>query len=426
MSFLHRFSRLSQPLTLMALRVANTGAKFVLALYTARYLGLADLGVYGLLVGGTIITPALLGLGTGDWVMRQIVTMPRADALAAMTTRLALPLVMHAVAQPALWVVNYLLGTPVPWPMVAMAGLILMMEHIATDANDLLIARNRALLANVLMFLRAGLWPLPVIALGLLYPAARTLDCVLLGWIGGLVLLWLVLGVYLVRQKRWRYMKFRWRWLLSGIRPSLPFYVKDLAAAASLHLDRFLISAFLGLELTGIYTLFWSITNVVHNLAVYSVVHPQIRTLIAAHREADDAAFHSAERRIAVEAACWTVALAVGAAIFAPVLFPFLDRPALHDNLPTFFLILVATLMRIGADCYGFMLLVLHRDHAIAIISVAGAVASAAMNILFIPLFGLSGAAFAYLLTGAGLLAVRVWVANAGKSSISRATPQST
>src|SRR6185312_9014088 len=102
-------------------------------------------------------------------------------------------------------------------------------------------------------------------------------------------LLWLVLGVYLVRQKRWRYMKFRWRWLLSGIRPSLPFYVKDLAAAASLHLDRFLISAFLGLELTGIYTLFWSITNVVHNLAVYSVVHPQIRTLIAAHREADDA-----------------------------------------------------------------------------------------------------------------------------------------
>jgi O-antigen/teichoic acid export membrane protein len=426
MAFRQRFTNLLQPLTLMALRVANTGAKFLLALYTARYLGLADLGVYGLLVGGTILTPALLGLGTSDWVMRQIVTMSRSNALAAMTTRLAFPILMHVIAQPILWAVNYLLGAPVPWTLVAMAGLILMMEHVATDANDLLIARNRALLANVLMFLRGGLWPLPVIAWGMLDPAARTLNCILLGWIGGLVLLWIVLAVCVARRGRWRAMAFRWRWLMSGIRPSVPFYVKDIAAAASLHLDRFLISAFLGLELTGVYTLFWSITNVVHNLAVYSVVHPQIRTLIAAHREADGLAFQSAERKIMIEAACWTGTLALGAALVAPFLFPLLGRPALQDNMPVFLLILLATLMRIGADCYGFMLLALHRDHAIAIISIAGAVTSAVLNLLLIPLFGMSGAAFAYLLTGAGLLAARVWIASTGKAGINRVTPQST
>ncbi|MGZ3411337.1 MAG: lipopolysaccharide biosynthesis protein [Xanthobacteraceae bacterium] len=417
---------MSRPLILMALRVANTAAKFLLALYTARYLGLADLGVYGLLVGGTILTPALLGLGTGDWVMRQIVTMSHADALAAITTRLALPVVMHAIVQPLLWILNGALGTPVPWPLVAMCGLILMMEHVANDASDLLIARNRALLANVLMFLRGGLWPIPIIVWGLLDPTARTLNCLLLGWIGGLTLLWLIMAVHVAMHQRWHHMRLRWRWLASGIGRSLPFYIKDMAAAASLHLDRFLISLFLGLELTGVYTLFWSITNVVHNLTVYSVVHPQVRTLIAAREQADDAAFQTAERRILIEASYWTAALALGAAIFAPILFPLLDRPALQHNVPIFFLILIATLMRIGADCYGFMLLVLHRDHAIAVISVAGAITSAALNVVLIPLFGLSGAALAYLLTGAGLLAVRVWIANAGKAVIAPAPARST
>jgi O-antigen/teichoic acid export membrane protein len=424
MTLLQRFHGLSRPLILIALRMANTAAKFLLALYTARYLGLADLGVYGLLVGGTVLAPAILGLGTSDWVLRQIVTMPRAEALASMTTRLALPVVMHAIAQPLLWIINAALGTPVPWTLVLSGGLILLLEHVANDANDLLIARGRALLANVLLFLRAGLWPLAVIAWGAIDPSARTLNCLLAGWIGGLVLLWLILAAYVATNGRWRYLGLRWRWLLSGVPASVPFYIKDLAAAASLHLDRFLISLFLGLELTGVYTLFWSFTNVVHNLAVYSVVHPQIPTLIAAHARADTTAFHAAERRVRNEAAYWAAALAIGAAVAVPLLLPFLDRPALQANLPIFYLILVATLMRIGADSYQFFLLALHRDHAIALISVGGAIASAVLNVLLIPLFGLAGAALAYLLTGGGLLAARFWVAGIGKANLDAATPQ--
>jgi O-antigen/teichoic acid export membrane protein len=409
----------------MAFRIGNMAAKFLLALYTARYLGLADLGIYGLIVGGTILTPALLGLGTSDWVVRQIVTMTRTDALAAITTRLALPVVMHAIAQPVLWLVNLALGSPVPWPLVWASGLILFLEHVANDASDLLIARGRALLAGFLLFVRAGLWPFAAIAWGMLDPAARTLNSLLMCWIGGLVLLWIVLAGYVIAQQRWRYMRLRWRWLFAGVPASVPFYIKDLAAAASLHLDRFVISFFLGLELTGVYTLFWSIANVVHNLAVYGVVHPQLPTLIAAHKRADGAEFRPVQRRILFEAATWSAILAIGAVIAVPWALPYLDRPALQANLPIFWLILLATLTRVGADCYAFILLALHRDRAIAVISVAGAVASAALNMLLIPFLGLAGAGTAYLVTGSGLWMARIWSANAGKSPVSSAaTPQ--
>ena len=419
-----RLLGLTRPLLLMAFRIGNMAAKFLLALYTARYLGLADLGIYGLIVGGTILTPALLGLGTSDWVVRQIVTMTRADAIAAMTTRLAFPVVMHAIAQPILWLVNLALGSPVPWPLVWASGLILFLEHIANDASDLLIARGRALLAGFLLFVRAGLWPFAVIAWGMLDPTARTLNCLLLGWIGGLVLLWIVLAGHVIAQQRWRFMRLRWKWLFSGVPASVPFYIKDLAAAASLHLDRFVISFFLGLELTGVYTLFWSIANVVHNLSVYGVVQPQVPTLIAAHNRGDGAEFHSVQRRILFEASTWSAILAIGAVIAVPWALPYLDRPALQANLPIFWLILIATLTRIGADSYAFILLALHRDRAIAVISVAGALASAALNMVLIPILGLAGAGTAYLLTGGGLWAARVWSANSGKPVVGPAAAQ--
>src|SRR6185312_10095027 len=196
-TFLPHLRRLAQPLVLMALRMANTGAKFLLALYTARYLGLSDLGIYGLIVGATTLVPAILGLGTTDWVMRHIVTMPREEAIASIATRLALPAMLHVIVQPLIWLGNAALGAPIPWPLLLLSGLILFLEHIASDTNDLLVGRGRILLANVLFFMRAGLWPPVIIVWGLLSPPARTLECLLFGWLGGLLLVWLTLGVIL-------------------------------------------------------------------------------------------------------------------------------------------------------------------------------------------------------------------------------------
>lgn len=407
MSLADHARRLAQPLVLMALRMANTASKFLLTLYTARYLGLADLGVYGLLVGATTLIPAVLGLGTTDWVMRHLVTMPRDEAIASIATRLSLPTLLHVVGQPIVWIANYALGAPVPWPLLITCGLVLFLEHIASDTNDLLVGRGRIMLANILFFMRAGLWPPVVIVWGLIDPSARTLECLLLGWLGALVLVWITLAAHLLSQKRWRAVGLRLPWIASGVRASIPFYIKDLTGAASLYLDRFVLSLFLGLELTGVYTLFWSIANVLHNLTVFSVIQPKLPKLIEAGQAADPTAFRALERKLQIEAGTWIAALAIGASVALFGLLPFLERPALYDHLSIFWIVLAATALRAAADGYGFVLLALHRDTAIAVVSVAGAVASVALNVALIPLLGITGAALAYVLTSAGMLAAR-------------------
>jgi O-antigen/teichoic acid export membrane protein len=399
--------RVFDQLLRFSMRAVATVSKFLLAIYTARYLGLADLGVYGLLVGATTLVPAIVGLGMTEWTARKLVDLPRAQALPMIASRLSLTLAIHLVVQPIAFAVDILLGEPIPLGIALLCGAILLLENIANEAADILIARRRIFLAYFLAFLRVGFWPIPVMVLGLLYPEMRTLEFVLMGWLAVLVVSCVALVGLVIAQGRWRLMRPQWHLVFPELRGSLVLYIKDVSSTVSIFFDRFLISMFLGLELTGVYTLFWAILNVVHQLAVGDIIRAQLPSLIAAGQNPDQAEFRAIERRFQIEIASWTFVLALGAAIAIPLLLPLLNQPLAQENLPVFWLILFATLLRIAADFYGFVLLALSRDRAIAAVAVGGAVASAGLNLLFIPLFGLMGAATAYAMTSGGLFAAR-------------------
>jgi O-antigen/teichoic acid export membrane protein len=401
-------ARSLKQLMLLSFRGVSTVAKLVLALYTARFLGLADLGVYGLITAAATLTPALLGFGLTDWVARQIVLIERAKAVGYIAARLALSLGTHFVFQPVLWTANWALGSPVPNSLAMFIAPILLLEHLASDAHDLIVARGHVVLVSVLQLIRAGLWPFVVVAIGIAYPETRTLAMILLGWLAGLTLMWLILVAQLWIGERWRSVfATRFSLLLGGIRQSLPLYVRDITGTAGLFLDRYIISILLGLELTGVYTFFWSVANVVHGMIISVVVQPYTPTLIKAAVHTDASRWHVAERNLRVEAVWWTIGLSFAAGAALMLLMPLLQRPTLEAHLAIFWLVLLATWARIAADGYGFVLLALHRNTAILIASICGAVGSIAFNFVLVPLLGLPGAAIAFLFTGITLLVLR-------------------
>jgi len=149
-----------------------------------------------------------------------------------------------------------------------------------------------------------------------------------------------------------------------------------------------------------------------HHFSVASIVQPQLPQLMqSAARGPED--FRALEKKLQREVIVWTALLVIGAAIVMPLILPWLDRPQLQASLPVFWVVLAATVLRIGADSYGFALLAMHRDTAIAVISVAGVAASAALNAALIPAFGLIGAGYAFVLTAAGLFVARFWITRA-------------
>ncbi|MEA2984196.1 MAG: hypothetical protein QOD94_450 [Alphaproteobacteria bacterium] len=394
-------------LVLFGLRGVSTGAKFILALYTARYLGLAELGVYGLVVAAGTLSPAWLGFGLTEWVARRIVLATPEDALRKIAARFTITVWAHIVFQPIFWAGNFALGSPVPTAWAWFIAPIALLEHLSSDAHDLFIARGCIALTSTLEFIRAGLWPVVIVGLGLLYPETRTLDSIFLGWLLGLTLTWTVLLSWMLAQRAgpllcWTELSEQ----LSSLRGSCQLYLRNVTDAASLFIDRYLISLTLGLELTGVYVFFWSVANVVHGMIIAVIVQPQATRLIEAAAKADAGQLHDRERKLRLEAASWTLLMSIAAfgAVFA--LLPFLQRPTLDAYLPLFGLLLLATWARIGADQYGYLLLALHRDRAILIAGAVGALASATLNVILVPMIGLWGAAAAFLLTGVTVVAL--------------------
>jgi O-antigen/teichoic acid export membrane protein len=406
----HRdYARNVRQAILFALRGVTLVAKFLLTLYTTRYLGLADLGIYGLLVGGTTIVPAVVGLGLTDWITRKIVSIPIAEAVPLIATRLATSAAIHLIVQPIVLAANVSLGSPIPFSLALLGGVILALDHLANEASDMLIARARIYTSALLAFLRAGLWPVLVIVVGLLYPETRNLQFLLLGWAAALAVVWFALAALALSGGRWRFVRFEWRLLPRGIAEAFSFYVKDVSNSVSAFVDRFVISIVLGLELTGVYTLFWSVANVVHSLTVFGVIQTDIARLVGAGQSGDRAAFRAIERRLQIETAAWALVMAIGACAVLPFFLPFLARPLLQDYLPVFWIIMAATLLRIGADGYGFVLFALHRDRIIAALAIGAALASALLNLFLTPLAGLYGAAVAFVITSAVLFAMRYY-----------------
>jgi len=272
-------------------------AKFVLTLYTARYLGLAEVGIYGLVTAATNLSPALLGFGLTEWTVRRIVLMRSDEAMQAMTARFALVTGAHVIFQPLIWTASLALGAPVPVAWIWLIAPIVWLEHTWFDLYDMLTARGHLAFASALQFIRAALWPLAVVALGMLYPPARTLETILVGWLAGMVLAWIVAAAWFLQQGARPL--FSWAEVtaqFSHIRASAFLYLRNITANASLYIDRYLISLTLGLELTGVYVFFWSVANVVQGMVVSVVVQPQAAALISA-AAGDDAADDAAHGR---------------------------------------------------------------------------------------------------------------------------------
>ncbi len=398
--------RLGQVL-LLALRAANAAAKFALAVYMVRHLGLADVGIYGLLVGAGTAVPGILGFGVNDWTARRLVRLPRDRAAPIVVTRFGLTVAIQVVLQVVGWSLWELGAVDLSATTAGLISAILALEHLAVDDYYLEIGRERAFFANLQLFLRAGAWPPAVIVWGLLDPAARSLDMVLGGWLVGLIVTWGAIAIRGLSGGRFRHLGVDFTSLRQALRGGVPFWLADIGGSGTLYLDRYIVSGFLGLEATGVYTFFWSFANVVHTLSVNGIVQPQVPRLIAAERERDPAGFVAERDRLTRESATWAVVLALGAGGALPLLLPWFGRSLLAENLAIFWVILLATLARIAYDGLGFVLYALHRDRAIAATALVAVVATAGADLVAVPTVGLTGAAGAYLLVGVGLFLVR-------------------
>ncbi len=354
---------LSYALTIMGFRVAAMVAKFALTVFIARFIGLEALGFYGVIFAIVALVPTLYRAGFNKIIFREAVT----QSPQALTRNL----VHYGFAMGGL----YLLSLPILIGYMGWSGLwyfpflvfiLIVVEHIVGDWFQLLIALSRPLRANILLFTQAAAWMGAFMISAYLLPDLRSIEILLLFWVGGgLLAIGTTCGVWLSLPwlKACRAGISR-AWYRVYWRKCKYFYISDVAEVGSSTADRFIVSSILGLDLTGVYVLFWQFANAVHTLVwsgVGNIYRPRLIQAFEKHWQTFPNLFKEYLWRVGGSAL--VMSLLVG--ICGYIVIPFIDRPLVVTYMPLLMLFLLAVVIRLVSSGVNQALFACQQDQVV-------------------------------------------------------------
>ncbi len=381
---------------LLSMRCMILVCKFGLAFFIGKYLDLASLGIFGLAAGAASFGPIVFGLGLIQVIMRDAVTLSLERVVERVLAYWCLVALLYGVILVA--AVLTTVATGAPWLVVLVCGIVVF-EHLGNDIVQLYSYREQPLWANGNAFIRGGLWIMVYVPVALLFPSFRSLSCVLGFWLAGSALAFVI---FLLATRDWP-----WRTALSGeltpawmkatIRRSLVIYVSDLSFAASQQIDRYVVTAFLGLRLAGVYFLYWSAANAVSNLVSVSVLQIERPRLIKAFHEG--VAQH---RRLVRSVMRVTVLSSLGFSLIVVcgvlLFLPLMKQQAVTQYPGALALIMAGIIVRNIADVGAMGLFTAHRDGITTVTNCAAVLGLLASQVILLPVAGLYGAGAAILI----------------------------
>lgn len=409
---LHKLELFSA-VSIMGLRVSMLAAKFLLALFIVKFIGLEALGIYGLVSGASAIIQMVMRFGVFSFISR--------NAVHASPEQLTHDLRHYGFGVLALYLVTLPVAIGIglytgKMDMIVLSFLVIVFEHVSMDVFNLTNNLHRPKLANVLLSLQSALWIYLYMALAYFYESFRTLDAVFVFWIGGGAVT-TVIAAILTRNWPWRTAfsaPLSMEWYKTHVRQSWRIYLSDMISTTTIYLDRYLISIFLNLELTGVYILFWQVINAICNLVGAGVLQVYRPRLIMAHKSGQKETFNQLFRESTYKTLGLTIVLSIASGIIVPFLIRFTDQPLAMQYLPLLWMMLGALLFRMGGDICGYTFYAMHRDDLVLKSGILKLFLATFSGLAALYFLGIYGVVVAAIVTGGGavLYAMYKWEVN--------------
>jgi O-antigen/teichoic acid export membrane protein len=387
------YANLLLPLANIAMRGAGLVGRFALTLYFAKHFELSEIGTFGLIAGMAGLLPSLIGCGVNYFLNREIVGADPLRAGTLLRDRLVLTLAMLLLVALA-FAGAYTAGMVQAPANLGLLAFILVSECIAFDIHMSLIGLRMPVAANFLLFVRSASWIFPVLALGMIWPQLQSLSFVFWSWAAGLAAGFIFLFVLLrnwplvaISQTR---IDFAWIW--RTVRRGWLIYLSDLGIGGQLYLERYVVNELLGLKLTGVYTLYWTMANAVHVLVTVGVVQVALPDLVEAHGHQNKSVWRQMFLRTTGRMLAITVPLCIACAVVVLKVLPRLGIQQFAMSPLLFCLMLIGVAIRLLSDMTSYGLYSRNLDTEFAAMNIIGIVSSLALSFILIGRYGLIGA----------------------------------
>lgn len=379
-------------LVIMGMRVGMLAAKFILSIFIARYMGLAELGIYGLIVGASGTVQAVMRGGVFTLLSRDAVRQSLPELLQHLrhygTGILALYLLLVPVALAAGWYFD----APV---FATLVLAVFFTEHLASDSFILVNNLQYPKLANFIYALQSSIWIYLFVVLAFIYPSLRSLEFMLVFWVcGGFIAL--AIAAWLSRRWPWKKAfaeKLEWRWYPEKIRNSFKLYLTEVLGIVIYYLDRYIVTLFLSLEMAGVYVFYSQVVTATLNLINSGVLAVYRPRLIKAHDSDHLYAFNKIFKSCLKRAMLSAVSLALLAALALPVMVKLTDNAVLIEHISLLWVMLVAMLFVVGEVSAQAGLFAMRKDRdnfIITLISLCSAVIIGSLGVITFGVYGIA------------------------------------
>lgn len=274
---------------------------------------------------------------------------------------------------------------------------ILFFEHLGQELFRLYLILEKVLLANILLFFKSGIWAL-LIAGYIFFFDINIIS------IGSILLTWLFFSIisvvfglfYFPKINTFFKIKIDKIWIKNGVKVGLYLFMSTVALKIVEYSDRYLISYFLNIKDLGIYSFYFQLYNL-FNVAMFtlviSFVFPKI---FNAAGEDDFLRINKYKKEILRSTFLFCILYILIFYFSIEFLLDSIGKVELYKYQNIFYLLLFGGLFMNMSYAYHYILMAKNKDKIIIITNILTAALNVLLNLFFIPLFGIVGAAISF------------------------------
>jgi len=387
---------------LLALRGTSILAKFGFTALYFRY-SEAAFGEYSLVATTILLLVFVLGLDFYSYANRSVLE-SGTNTQRIIFNQFSLYLVLYVVLFPLVYLIFRLENFSQSY--LWLFYFVLISEHLNFEFYRLLFIFKKPFAANINLFLRNGLWV--IFAVWQLYRyQSIDIETVLWYWLAGnLLALLYFLIISLGKRQKIDLENFKWdkQWIVKGLIVSVPYILGTVSYKTIEFADRYMIDYFLDRKAVGVYSFFANMANVLNIVlftVVISVLYP---LLVEAILNKNTGKFQEIFSRFRKEIYFYSIAMAVILSILLPILLIWIGKDAYLKQFYVFLLLIAGNFLLNLSFLYHYIIYAHRQDWKIFKATFLGALLNVILNIILIPLIGISGAAVATLISFAVIL----------------------
>ncbi len=380
-------------LSAVAIRAIGLVAKFLLVLCLVRYFQPSELGLYGIITAMVAYALFFLGMEFYNYTSRALVGASPITQAAIIRDQFVLYAIIFLFMSPLFYLVFY--HHILPYSVCFLFFILVITEHVSNELMRILIVLSRPYLANVVFFLRQGLWVVILLPLFYFSPTSRHFNVILLAWITGAVFS-IFIAIIALRELPWRsilHEPIQWARIWQGLKVTRPFIITAFCALSMLYIERFFVNYYCGLDAVGIYTFYAGLSLTLHNLVNTGVSKMRLAQLLAAWKQNNQPQFQCEAMRMLKDTTIFVVLFAALSLCLIYPLVHFINKPVYLSHLSIFYVLLFGAACRSIADVPLYTLYAQHSDRLLLAINLAAFCIMLIGNSLLVPTYGLIGAA---------------------------------